>query len=759
MVGIINKNIRIRGIVQGVGFRPFIFRIAYELNIKGFVRNDTMGVFINAEGPAFILDSFLQKIKFEAPALAEILELYVEEGTVQNYKSFAIRDSESSSLRDVFFSPDVAVCDECLEEFFDASNRRKSYPFITCINCGPRFSIIKDIPYDRDKTTMDVFPLCDECESEYRDPVSRRFHAQPIACSSCGPMLTLSELSGKKLSNDTEEISRMAVNFIKQGKIIAMKGVGGYLLACDAQNDSACEELRARKRRPFKPFAVMAASVEKVREFANVSQKEEELLKSKERPILLLKIKRSQLSSLVAPHLSSVGVMLPYLPFQHLLFHENSSMILVMTSGNLAEEPIVYENDAAFTGFSQIADYIISYNRDIIAQNDDSVLFVEDEVPYFVRRSRGYVPKPFLTTHTNHCILASGGDLKNTFALSKNNFTIVSQHLGDMAHPQTQDTFKSTLEHYIHLFDAKPNIIVSDMHPGYMTTAYCDELASHDTKRLFVQHHHAHIAAVIEEYSLEGKVLGIAFDGTGYGLDGTLWGSEFLVADKASFVRALHFSNFQLPGGENAIRDVWKIGLSLLYQLYGANIPKDVLEKMNFPYSDAVIEIMEKRINCPKTCSIGRLFDGISSLLGLSRQTSSEAEAAIMLEEAASRGSWNEPVFVIPQNDDGLIDTASLTAYILKLIDEGFNKADIALSFHLSLAETVLQNAKNVCTAYGINRVALSGGVFCNRILLKRVKDALIDADIEVFVSKVLPVNDGCISYGQTAVAKALLSY
>lgn len=745
--------------MQGVGFRPFIFRIADELEINGFVRNDTAGVYINAEGAAEAVELFIQKIESEAPPLAEVIELEIKNEDVQNFQDFVIRESSDSDTRGAFFSPDVAVCGECLNEFFDTTDRRWHYPFITCINCGPRFSIIKDIPYDRHKTTMDVFPLCPECEREYRDTASRRFHAQPIACSLCGPKLTLSRVDGTLISHDTDTISRETVKLIKQGNIIAMKGIGGYLLAADASNGEAVAKLRERKRRPFKPFAVMAANLTKVRGFALISSKEEELLESMERPIVLLKMKENTVvNPLVAPGLSYIGVMLPYLPFQHLLFEIDEALVFVMTSGNLAEEPIVYKNAAAFASFESIADYIISYDREIVSQNDDSVLFVENETAYFVRRSRGYVPKPFLTTKTDFCILASGGDLKNAFALSKDNFTIVSQHLGDMAHPETQETFKKTLEHYEILFDAKPDVIVSDMHPGYMTTAYCDELGVRGTKRFHVQHHHAHIAAVIEEYALSGKVLGIAFDGTGYGTDGTLWGSEFLVADKLSFIRAAHFSNFMLPGGEKAIKDVWKIGLSLLYQAYGKDIPEPIIKNLRGLGTDAVIEIMEKRINSPQTCSIGRLFDGISSILGICRHVSSEAEAAILLEEAAGMGTWAEPVFVIPQDENGILDTAALTRYILQLMNDGSAVNNIALAFHLSLASTVLETAKKIKEVHAINRIALSGGSFGNRILLKQVMKLLNEAGFEVFVPKLLPFNDGCISFGQTAIVKALLS-
>ncbi|MCL2025300.1 MAG: carbamoyltransferase HypF, partial [Leptospirales bacterium] len=639
-----HKKIRVKGIVQGVGFRPFVFNLAKKFDISGFVLNDTEGVYIEVHGEEAALTQFLNAISVQAPALAHITEIVVTDAPPSEAVGFFIRESSYSDYRSVFFSPDMAVCDDCLKEFFDPADRRYHYPFITCINCGPRFSIVRDIPYDRRSTSMKDFNMCRLCAGEYSEPADRRFHVQPLACPSCGPSLTLKSIGGGETLQGTDEIALRFVDLIKQNKIIAMKGLGGYLLACDAASDAAVSLLRRRKHRAFKPFAVMAASVSAAREIAVISPKEEELLISKERPIVLLKTK-GVLSQYVAPQISTVGVMLPYLPFQHLLFEIDPKMVLVMTSGNIAEEPIIYSDDVAAGGFIGIADYIVSYNRDIIAQNDDSVLYVDNDIPLFVRRSRGYVPSPFQSETSSVSILASGGDIKNTFALTGKDFTIVSQHLGDMEHPATQDVFKETLAYYMRVFDIRPGIIVSDAHPAYMTTQLCDELAiAGGAERLRVQHHHAHAASVIEEYKLEGPVMGIIFDGTGYGLDGVLWGSEFLIVEGEEFTRAAHFSDFPLPGGEKAIKDVWRIGLSLIHSC-GAT---SRLFEEN-PQTAALLEMLDKKINCPPSCGMGRIFDGISAILGLRAYTSSEAEAAILLEEASYRGNWAGKPFVIPQ--------------------------------------------------------------------------------------------------------------
>jgi hydrogenase maturation protein HypF len=749
-------DIRIKGIVQGVGFRPFVYQHALRHNIRGSVYNDTEGVIIHAEGEAADVERFLAELPEAAPPLAVIMSVQENESGAAGCTDFSIKESRVTARRLAFYSPDVAVCDRCREEFSSPADRRYHYPFITCINCGPRFSIVRDIPYDRKNTSMDPFPMCDQCRAEYGDPGDRRFHSQPNACPVCGPRISLYTGGKEHVTSDTEKTARMTVDLLKKGAIVAIKGIGGYHLAADARNDGAVLEMRKRKRRPFKPFAVMAGSIKEAEGFLEIGPVERELLLSKERPIVLLKEKQGSLSRQVAPGLTYIGLMLPYAPFHHHLFSLDPGMVLVMTSGNVSDEPIEYRDETVFERLGKIADYFVTYNREIIGQGDDSVVYVVDEKPFFIRRSRGYIPVPFLSGDSPHPILATGGDLKNSFAIARASFIIMSQYLGDMADPLTYRVFRNTVEHFIRIFDAEPAVVVSDLHPGYLTRQHAGELASGGKRLIEVQHHHAHIAAVMEEHGLEGQVIGIAFDGTGYGTDGTLWGSEFLLARRDGFERAAHFSEFPLPGGESAIHDVWKIGLSLLYRRYGEQYP--VMERDGV--SAGIIEILNKKIHSPLTCSIGRIFDGVAAILGLSRTVSAEAEAAQLLEEAAMRGRAPDHPFIIPFTGEGpiVIGTDDLTGYIVSLIEQHIPPADIAAAFHAAIIHTSAAVARRIRDASGINSVALSGGVFHNRVLLSGIVRLLDEDGFTVYTHRDVPCNDGCIALGQIAVAKAILN-
>lgn len=749
-------DIRIKGIVQGVGFRPFVYNHALAHKIRGSVLNDTEGVIIHAEGEPADVERFLETLPQAAPPLAMIMSVRETESAVTGCDGFSIGPSRISARRLAFYSPDVAVCDSCLAEFFDPADRRNHYPFITCINCGPRFSIVRDVPYDRANTSMDPFPMCDRCRAEYGDHADRRFHSQPNACPVCGPRISLYTAAGDPVTSVSDTTARMTVDLLKQGAIIAIKGLGGYHLAVDARNDSAVIELRKRKRRPFKPFAVMAGSIDEAERFLEIGPAERALLLSKERPIVLMRETTPALSRHVGPGLTYTGLMLPYTPFQHHLFSLDPSMVLVMTSGNVSDEPIEYRDDSAFKRLGRIADYFVAYNREIIGQGDDSVLYVVDEQPFFIRRSRGYIPVPFISGETPRPILAAGGDLKNSFALARASFIIMSQYLGDMADPLTYLVFRKTVDHFVRIFDAEPEVIVSDMHPAYLTRQYAGELAAGGKRLIEVQHHHAHIAAVMEENGLQGPVIGIAFDGTGYGTDGTLWGSEFLVAGRGGFERAAHFSDFPLPGGESAIHDVWKIGLSLLFSRYGEAYP--VMERDDA--SAGVIEIINKKINSPLTCSIGRIFDGVAAILGLSRSVSAEAEAAQLLEEAAMRGKAPERPYIIPFADTGtiVIGTGDLVGYVVSLRERGVSIEDAAAAFHQAILHTSVAVARRLRDKTGIASVALSGGVFHNRLLLSGMMRLLGEAGFTVYTHRAVPCNDGCIALGQVVVAKDLLN-
>ena len=749
-------QIRDKGIVQGVGFRPFIYRIAALFHIMGRVWNDTQGVLIHAEGGEDDIHHFIQEISANPPPLAVIQDIEQVEIPCAGYGDFTIVPSRVLETRSTFIPPDICICDECLEELFDPEDKRFQYPFITCTNCGPRFSIVDDIPYDRSRTSMEQFSLCPYCRGEYEDPQNRRFHTQPVACPACGPHLTLHKNTGEVVSVEIRDIVTRTVQLIREGNIIAIKGTGGYLLGADARQDSAVLKLRERKCRPFKAFALMAGTVERIKDFCHVTEHEKSLLLSKERPIVLLLEKEPLVSRHIAPSGIYQGVMLPYMPFHYQLFHEDSSMVLIMTSGNVSDEPIVFRDRDAFTKLSHIADYFVTYNRDIISQTDDSVVFADGDETHFIRRSRGYVPAPFYTGKGTCHILAAGGDLKNTFALAKDDTIILSQYLGDLATPGGNRQYRDTVDRFQKIYDFSPEIIVSDLHPGYFTTAIADEFEEKGLRRIRVQHHHAHIASVIEDRSIEGPVIGIAYDGTGYGTDGTLWGSEIMVADTMEFRRMGHFSYFPLPGGESAITDVWKIGISLLHQCYGRDVP--LLDEENG--KDVVFEIIEKKINSPMTCSIGRIFDGIAAILGLSRTISTEAEAAQRLEMAAMNGINPFAVpYEIPfiQEDGFVIRTDALTRYIVELLQEGRDVESIAYLFHLAIAKTTENVIAFIAREKNINNIVLSGGVFQNRLLLSMVREFLEKNGLQVYLPRRIPVNDGCIAMGQIAVAKEMV--
>jgi len=747
-------EIRIRGIVQGVGFRPFVYNLALENNIVGHISNDTEGVKISAEGYLENINAFLDGIKNNPPPLATIISIETTDNPPFRFKEFTILKSTNTNIKETFIPPDTAVCDKCLEEILDEKNRRYNYPFTTCTNCGPRFSIINDIPYDRRKTAMADFSMCRNCSQEYIYPKNRRFHTQPNACGSCGPNLTLYDNSNNIVSFNTEEILKKTIELLKSGKIIALKGMGGFLLVADAKNKKAIKILRQRKGREDKPFALMAGNIESAEKFLEISEKQKEILLSKERPIVLLREKKKIVARNIAPGLSYLGIMLPYLPFQHMIFKEEMEQILVMTSGNVSNEPIIFNNEEALTKLANIADYFITYNREIVAHSDDSIIFTLKDNPYMIRRSRGYVPKPFITNKIEKQIFATGGDLKNSFAIAKNKITILSQYLGDMSSPKSNELYLKTYNHFKKIYNFVPDIIVSDMHPGYFTTTIADEMADHKITRVQVQHHHAHIASVLEEQNIDEEVIGIAFDGTGYGTDNTLWGSEFLICDKKQFSRVAHFKPFPLPGGENAIKDIWKIALSLLNLRYGENIP--LMQKA--PQKDIIFEIIKKQINSPLTSSIGRLFDGVSAILGIKKTVSYEAQGAIALEEVAMKSTkqnYNTP-FIIPieRNKTIQLQTELLIEYIINLLKKDTRIEDVAYLFHLSIAETTIQMADLLREIYSINKVVLSGGVFQNKILLSLITEGLLRKKFDISLPQNIPFNDGGISLGQISIAK-----
>jgi hydrogenase maturation protein HypF len=768
-------NISVRGIVQGVGFRPFIYNLANELSIKGFVTNTSEGVYMTVEGDA--LESFLERLRTDAPPLSRIMSVDISPAESGGFAEFSIRESsETGSF--TLVSPDTSVCDDCLKEMFDRGDRRYLYPFINCTNCGPRYSITRGVPYDRPNTTMSDFQLCPECESEYRDAADRRFHAQPNACQRCGPHVELKAAPGVLIDEEGEPVAG-AIRLLKKGMIVAVKGLGGFHIACDAMNESAVMKLRERKRRNNKPFALMAPDVESVRKFCLVSEDEEALLLSARKPIVLLRRREdAALPEAVSPKNRHIGFMLPYTPLHHLLFRLPSASeatphfeALVMTSGNLSEEPIVIDNNEAVDRLSGIADVFLVHNRDIFMRVDDTVLKFSNKgtggswVPgnsgtvSFVRRSRGYVPDPIPLDEEGPEVLGCGADLKNTFTITKGRYAIPGQHIGDMENYETLNFFEESLRNIKAVYRAAPVAIAHDLHPGYMSTQWA--LRQEGMKKYGVQHHYAHIASVMAEKGLKEKVIGVAFDGTGYGDDGALWGGEFLVADLLGFRRAGHLTYVPLPGGEAAIREPWRTAISYVKKAAGAEVreylkPAGFVEKYGSRIDD-ILKLCDAKAFSPLSSGAGRLFDAVAALLGLCDVNTFEGEAAIALESLALEDVEDDYPADISFRDPMEIDFSLPLLGILKDIETGEDRRVISSKFHNTVASSIIAVVIKLCAVTGIRRAVLSGGVFQNSYLLSRVMTGLRGEGCDVYTNELVPCNDGGISLGQAYILRERL--
>lgn len=751
--------ITINGIVQGVGFRPFVYNLAHTGHICGWVNNFPGGVHIDAEGISENLDTFVRCLKEKAPPLSFIDTFQVENAEPVGYIDFEIRESSFESSVEAYISPDVSVCDDCLREMNDPHNRRYHYPFINCTNCGPRFTITSGIPYDRVNTTMKPFPLCAECAEEYHNPSDRRFHAQPVACRECGPSLSLLDSGGNRIlqGNEIETTTELLAN----GRIIAIKGLGGYHLACDARNKSAVAELRRRKNRDGKPFALMAKNIEVVFNYCFVNAKESEILQSSKKPIVLLKRKPDADLPMkdLSPDNHQLGIMLPYTPLHHLLFSRNIEL-LVMTSGNRSGEPIYYKDDEAIQNLCCIADYFLINNREIFIRTDDSVTSIFRDKEFIIRRSRGYVPLPIAIPYVHGSdsipsVLACGGELKNTFCLTKGNKAFLSHHIGDLENAQTLTSFESGIEHFKQIFSVAPEIVAYDKHPGYLSTQFAENL--NGVQKVPVQHHHAHIASCMVENNLTGKVIGLAFDGTGYGDDGRIWGGEFFVGDYDGFDRRAHFEYVPLPGGEIGIQEPWRMALSYLIQIYGENFSKlalPFLNKIDAEKVDFVAQQISRRIHTPLTSSVGRLFDAVSSLTGLCNVIEYEGQAAIRLEKSANIENTTTYPYKIVQTESGYkICVEPLIINIVEDILHGRDISKISGKFHCTVAEISRDICERIRKETGINDVALSGGVFQNRLLSGLTIDQLKEHGFRVFTHSKVPANDGGIALGQAAIA------
>ncbi|MGC9521373.1 MAG: carbamoyltransferase HypF [Anaerolineae bacterium] len=817
------RHITITGVVQGVGFRPFVYNLASERGLSGWVLNHSGGVDIEVEGPEEDVKAFVVDLEAKAPPIATIESLVAQPIALQGYEAFEIRHSESQAGRYQLISPDVATCDDCLRELFDPDDRRYRYPFINCTNCGPRFTIIEDIPYDRPKTTMRVFPMCEDCRAEYEDPRDRRFHAQPNACPVCGPQVWLVEANGRmgdranpQITNHKSHVNGWpegqreetgiqpaatgdaalirTAELLRSGRILAIKGLGGFHLACDATNPEAVALLRERKRRPHKPFAIMVATVDDVRDLCEVPPEAEALLTSPRCPIVLLESRpEAAVADGIAPNSHTLGVMIPYTPLHHILLRDVGRP-LVMTSGNVTEEPIAKDNDEALRRLAPLADAFLLHNRDIHARYDDSVVQVarqlsavssqsgeddkgeglgdtetgvEDVFVQPIRRARGYAPFPIRLPFGGPQVFAAGPLLKNTFTLTRDDYAFVSQHIGDLESLETLEHYQEALKTYQQLFRVEPERVARDLHPDYMSTRLAEAYArDHNLPTPYrIQHHHAHIASVLAESGRgpeAGPVIGVALDGTGYGEDGHIWGGEWFVGDLHGFERVAHLEYMPLPGGDAAIRQPWRIAVAYLHALdaderlpLGEFCPADVMR---------VRTMVDRQLNTPLTSSTGRLFDAVSALLGVCHHATYEAQAAIELEQAVGRTSrlspdaWRRAMVPYPFEIDGAaypyrLCVGSLFDAILSDVERGLSVADISLRFHGTVAAMVDLVCRRLREETGIATVALSGGVFQNGLLMALVLPRLRAAGFEVLRHQQLPPNDGCISLGQAAMA------
>ncbi len=752
-------SISVRGVVQGVGFRPFIYQLASKHNLKGWVCNTSEDVKIEVEGEAEAIDKFLHDLPLHAPPQAVIEDIKTTHHPPANYDGFEIRSSIAEEGKYQLVSPDIATCPDCLKEIFSPDDRRYRYPFTNCTNCGPRFTIIEDIPYDRPLTTMRNFRMCPDCRREYEDPLNRRFHAQPNACPVCGPSLELVDAEGSRVEDD--DVISAAARFLQEGRIIAVKGLGGFLLACDATDEATINLLRKRKMRPFKPLAIMVSSIEEAKEHCNINAEEEKLLTSPHSPIVLVKWRPdSAVSSAVAPSIKYLGVMLPYTPLHHLLLRE-TGLPLVMTSGNISEEPIAKDNDEAVRRLSGIADFFLVHNRDIYSRYDDSVTIVERGAPQLIRRARGYAPFPVRLNYSSRQILGCGAEYKNTFCLTRDEYAFVSQHIGDMENLETLEHFENTISLYKKLFRIEPEIIAHDLHPDYLATGYALEIAANspDLKLVPVQHHHAHIASCMADNGLETPVIGVALDGTGYGSDGNIWGSEFLVADYKGFSRLGYLEYLPLPGGDMAIKKPYRIAAGYLLSLLGETaLEYDLpfLKQVKPEEVSIITEQIRKKINSPLTSSCGRLFDAVSALLGIRGEVEYEAQAAIELEMSAY-DEVNEtaryPFSIEDRDGRSIIGLKDLFSAIITDLQEGATQAKIAARFHNTVARMILELCQVISNKSGIKDVALSGGVFQNRLLLRKAVSLLETDGFRVFTHRQVPTNDGGISLGQAVIA------
>jgi hydrogenase maturation protein HypF len=751
----VRKGIEVFGIVQGVGFRPHAFRLASERSLIGTIANTGAGVAIDVQGPKRAIADFLAHLATDAPPLARITGVKVRDLPDRANGTLRILPSREGVERRALLSADVAVCADCLREMADPADRRHGYPFINCTNCGPRYTIAHDIPYDRHRTTMARFGMCDDCRREYEDPGDRRFHAQATACWTCGPQVALSDNAGQRI--ETPDAIAEAAARLAEGAIVAVKGLGGFHLAVDAGNDEAVRRLRRRKGRVGKPFAIMAPDLAAIEGFAEINETARGLLTAPERPIVLLPRRRpSPIAEDVAPCQGYLGVFLPYTPLHHLLFAACGSRTLVMTSGNLSEEPIAVGNEEAVRRLHGLADCFLMHDRDIAYRCDDSVVAVVGGRARPIRRSRGYVPVPVPLHDEWPPILAVGGELKNTICLTKGRLAFLSQHIGDLENAETHASFEETTAHLERILRIEPQIVAYDLHPDYFSTRWA--LAQPDVKLVGVQHHHAHIASCMAENRLDGRVIGFALDGTGYGTDGKIWGGEVLVVGYDAFVRVAHLAYLPMPGGEAAVREPWRMAVAYLARHFGRelfDLPVPFVKRLDRGRTDVLLRMQHRGVNSPLTSSCGRLFDAVAALLGIRRRVTYEGQAAIELEMAmdGAEGDAAYPLGIVPDGSGWQIDTQPLFEHLANDLRQGVPTREISLRFHNGLVAAFAHLASLVRERTGLDRVCLSGGTFQNAYLLAHLQARLESEGFDVYTHTRVPAGDGGLSLGQALVA------
>ena len=737
--------IEIKGLVQGVGFRPFIYRLAKNYNLMGWVENRNDGVVIKINCNQTILDQFITSVKQQSPPASNIVSIDFRSTDKEYFADFQIISSKTITNEITDISPDIAVCNDCLRDMKIQKNRI-DYPFINCTKCGPRFTIIRDLPYDRDKTTMKDFEMCPDCRKEYFDIEDRRFHAQPIACPVCGPEYSL--FYDNKTTNDTRDIISKLVLLIKNNKIIAIKGLGGFFLACNALSEETVSRLRRLKFREGKPFAVMFSSIDSLKEYAHADNTEETSLMSWKRPIVLLDQKKS-LAPSVSNGLNTIGAMLPYMPIHHLFFEKSELPAIVLTSGNITDEPIITDNKTASERLSIIADAVLTYNREIYNRTDDSVVIVVNKKERILRRSRGYAPVPVNLNMNVEGILATGAELVNCFCIGKGNQAIISQHIGDLKNFETYEFYCQTIEHFKKLFNFNPSLLVSDLHPEYLSTKYAAETG---LKHIKVQHHHAHIASCMAENNLDEKVIGVSFDGTGYGDDNCIWGSEFFVCDLKDYIRISHFDYIPMPGGDKVTYEPWRMALSYLYKIFGESfrdLDLPFLAKTSPLSVEMLCHAIDNKINSPLTSGSGRLFDAVAALINLAPYTKFHAEAPMRLESIIDKKIQT----VYPWVNTETVSFEATIQNIIKDLKNMVPLPEISAKFHNTIISVISEVVKESAEKYNLNKVVLSGGTFQNKYILENLEWLLFKNKFQVFSHHKVPTNDGGIALGQLAIA------